>query len=120
MKKLIIGIVSVAVLTLGLVPAEAATDPRAHKKNTTLRPPCAPECELDANHSKMLKVRRIIALEAVLKPIGVTHPVPGLREARRGWQEYTVAKCRRAYPLNVSTRTGTNLVSRQDLAKPRG
>jgi hypothetical protein len=75
MKKLIIGVVSVAVLAFCLVSAEAATDARAHRKNTMLRPPCAPECELDANHS-MLKVRRIIAIEAVLRPIWGSTPRP--------------------------------------------
>jgi hypothetical protein len=50
MKKLIIGVVSVAVLAFSLVTAQAATDPRAHKEDTTLRLPCAPEGELEANH----------------------------------------------------------------------
>jgi hypothetical protein len=50
MKKLIIGVVSVAVSAFGLVTAQAATDPRAHKEDTTLRLPCAPEGELEANH----------------------------------------------------------------------
>ena len=52
--------------------------------------------------------------------MGVVYPVPGLREARRGWQEYTTAKWREAYPLKVSTRMGTNLVTRQEMDELRG